>query len=412
MKHILITFLSSLLLICSVVNAQTITNYTDADGLPSSSVTAIAVADNDDVWFGTIVGVCVYDGNTWTTHTTSTDPGLVDDGITAVGCMSNGDVWVGSNFGVSVYAGTSWTTYTENDGLGENKINSISEGANGEVWFGTNDGISIFDGTNWTNWGTTEGLPFGGVKHVTFAANGDAWLSSGLGGAIKYDGNSFSIITEADGLLDDKVRAIAIDAQNRKWIATAKGVSVFGGNDQHETQHTIMLTLPAPDTLNPVEDIIIDHQGNVWAGIFVDYLLTEGGVAMYNGFGWTDWDVSDGLVGPVAHGLAIDSNGDIWIATVTGVSRLSGSPTAVTESIAKDEFVLYPNPSTETLNVQREYAEGLPRATVAVYDTRMQLVAEEQFAAGQSLISLPVEQWEGGLYFVQVGNTLHKVVVQ
>ena len=49
-----------LLLIMSVIalhlNAQTITNYTTADGLLSNFVECIEVDVNDNIWFGTSVG--------------------------------------------------------------------------------------------------------------------------------------------------------------------------------------------------------------------------------------------------------------------------------------------------------------------------------------------------------------------
>ena len=65
-------------------------------------------------------------------------------------------------------------------------------------------------------------------------------------------------------------------------------------------------------------DLEIDSYGRIWAGIYVGY-LSEGGVAMYNGNQWSDYDYNvDGLIGKNIKDLAIDSENNIWMATTSG----------------------------------------------------------------------------------------------
>ena len=90
--------------------AQTFTNYTTADGLLSDNVNCLAIDGSGSVWFGTQSGVSVFNGSTWTNHTTTTDPGLADNNIQAIYVSGIGDVWVGTDFGASVYSGGSWVT--------------------------------------------------------------------------------------------------------------------------------------------------------------------------------------------------------------------------------------------------------------------------------------------------------------
>ena len=82
-----------ILLIISVIalqlNAQTITNYTTADGLLSDFVECIEADVNDNVWFGTSVGVQKFDGASWTTYTTA--DGLVNDNVKVITSASNGN---------------------------------------------------------------------------------------------------------------------------------------------------------------------------------------------------------------------------------------------------------------------------------------------------------------------------------
>ena len=53
-----------------------------------------------------------------------------------------------------------------------------------------------------------------------------------------------------------------------------------------------------------------------------DYLL-DGGVAMYNGYNWVDFNMSDGLIGPVISDLIIDDQDQVWVATSSGISKIT-----------------------------------------------------------------------------------------
>ncbi len=66
-----------------------------------------------------------------------------------------------------------------------------------------------------------------------------------------------------------------------------------------------MYLLTPPDTLNPIMGLGFDSRNLLWVGIYIDYLL-DGGVAMYNGYSWVDFNASDGLIGPVITDLVVD----------------------------------------------------------------------------------------------------------
>ena len=320
------------------LNAQTFTNYTTLDGLPSNNVLCLDQDTAGNMWFGTQLGIAKFDGvSTWTVFNTTTHPVLADDNITAIAVDSDNNVWVGTDFGVSVYDGTNFTTYTTLDGLGNNRINHIAQAANGDIWFGDFSGATVYDGTNFTAYGTGDGIPFGGITYVDFDSGGDVYMASSLGGVVQFNGTVFTV--HNTGLLSSNIRAITVDASDNKWVGTSKGISVLNSSNTLIENHTIMLVLPPPDTLNPVEDIKINSQGDVWTGIYVDYLVTEGGVAVNSGGpSWTDYDVSDGLVGPVIRKITIDNQDNVWVGTSSGVSKMSFS-TAVEDLFASENPV-------------------------------------------------------------------------
>ena len=348
--------LSFFFCISFTIMAQDFTNYLESDGLLDNSVNCISIDADDHLWFGTNTGVSAFDGLNWESYTS--DNGLIDNTVSAIFKSSDGSVWVGTDFGLSVFDGSTWVTYTEDDGLGDNRINHINEDANGLIWVGEKDGLSVFDGETWTVYTMSDGLPFGGINHVTFDSNGDKWLASSIFGVVHFDGTTFTTFNTASGLINNNVRAIAVDAANNKWIATGQGVSVLNSHNTLSAQHTMMLLLPPPDTLNPVVDVALDSNGNVWAGIYVDYLISVGGLAVWNGASWTDFDYVDGdangLVGPVVRDLAIDSQNNVWVATSTGVTKISGVQLSVNDLSEEANVEVYPNPTSSNLMVRSE----------------------------------------------------------
>lgn len=405
-------FTSLFVLAFGFSQAQTFTNYTDADGLANNGVNCLDVAANDVMWFGTQAGVSVFDGTTWTSHNTSTDAGFVDDVITAIKVLDNGDVWVGSDFGAAHYDGTSWTTYTETDGLGDDRIKTINQLEDGSIAFGTNDGFTTFDGTTWTSFGTSDGLPFGGVTSAGSDNYGVLVLGTALGGTIVSNGG-FVEITEDEGLLNDKVRAIAIDAMNNRWIGTSDGISVFDDNDLFVEQHTRLFELPAPDTLNPIEDIVIDSQGNIWAGVYVDYLVTEGGVSAYNGTDWVQFEPADGLVGPVVRALAVDSQDNVWVATSTGISKISDVDLGGGNSIFNPDvstLSVYPNPATNQITVELPHNNDVDQ--IEFFDASLRLVKTENINQASGTIKISVSDLKTGVYITRIGNSVSQLIIE
>ena len=390
--------------LCAVNFAQTFTNYTYADGLLADNVNCIDTYDGY-LWFGTQNGLSVFNGANWYNFTTS--DGLIDNTIQAIHVSSSG-VWLGTDFGVSyvdlptLFSGGIIISYTTADGLGNNVIKCINKDSDGNIWFGTNSGVSKFDGNNWFSLGTSDGLPFGGVVDIDQGSNGDIYLSTGLGGLFIYDGSVLTSVTEIDGLLDNKLRALVVDQEGKKWVGTSEGISVLDNNFDFLMNHTTMLTLPAPDTLNPIEDVEMDSQGNIWVGVYVDYLVTEGGVCGYDGSQWIEYQVADGLIGPVVRAIAVDDNDDLWVATSTGVSKISNHGLGIRESV-ENQFILYPNPSRDrlTILIKNESSEK-----IEIFNNKMQLVQSESI--NSSKLYIDISKFSNGIYFMRLNNQITK----
>jgi len=390
-----------LLLIMSVValqlNAQTITNYTTADGLLTDFIECVEVDVNDNIWLGTSVGIQVFDAGITNGTTYTTADGLVNDNVKKIKATSNGDIWVGTDYGISNFDGTNWLTYDNTNGLNSNQVKSIDEDANGGIWVGTNQGVSHFDGATWISYSSPD-LHWSGVNATAFDSNGDKWFASPLGGTTHFDGTTFTPYDTSNGLLSQYVTDLIIDNQDNKWVGTSSGMSVLDASNSDFTHYTKMYLLPPPDTLNPVVNIAMDSYGRIWTSIYVGY-LAEGGVAFWNGSQWEDYDVTDGLAGPNVKGLSIDSQDNVWVATSTGVSKISAIPSAViTAEISV--FNMFPNPSNDVLYLNNGTQDI---QQVKMYNNLGALVYSNDDK--QQQYKIDVSSFSQGLYYVNVHSS-------
>ncbi len=380
------------------LNAQTITNYTTADGLLSDFVECIDVDINDNVWLGTSIGVQMFDGSSLAVYDVANYPGMLSDNIKVITAMANGEIWIGTDYGanqlVSGVNGFMWLPYTTSNGPASNQVKSIDEDANGGIWVGTNQGVSYFDGNSWISYSSPD-LHWSGVNATAFDSNGDKWFASPLGGITHFNGTTFTPYDTSNGLLSQYVTALLIDDQDNKWVGTSSGMSVLDATNTTFTKHTRMYIMPPPDTLNPVVDIAMDSHERIWTAIYVGYLAV-GGVAMWDGNQWIDFDVTDGLVGPNVKGLAIDSQDNIWVATSTGVSKISAIPSAVS-AIKNNGFDLFPNPSSDKIYITNENQKI---QQLKIYNNLGALVYENN--SNQLHYSIDVSPFSKGLYYVNV----------
>ena len=153
--------------------------------------------------------------------------------------------------------------------------------------------------------------------------------------------------------------------------------------------------MPPPDTLNPVVDIAIDSWGYIWTSIYVGY-LAEGAVAYWDGSVWKDFDVLDGLVGPNVKGLAIDSEDNIWVATSTGVSKISNILSVINETETFG-FRIFPNPSNDMVYLSNE---GKTIQEVSICNNLGTLIYTNNKL--QEEYNIDISSFAKGLYFVSI----------
>jgi ligand-binding sensor domain-containing protein len=190
-------------------------------------------------------------------------------------------------------------------------------------------------------------------------------------------------------------------------VGTAEGISVLDAANDHLTDHLNIFILPPPDELNPITDVAIDPVGRIWAGVYVDYLVTVGGVSYFANGVWDQVEPADGLAGPNVRRLAVDAEGNVWVATSTGLSKIGEINIGMAEQ-ATSTFALYPNPASSAVElVCDELAGSLP---LEVRDAEGRLVRTARLNAMRA--TLDVSALEAGVYSVRIGDRVRPMVVQ
>ena len=389
-------FAKSLVSICLIAafgfaSGQTFTTFTTTQGLPDNFCSGgVAIDNNNNVWVGTALGLAKYDGSTWTTYTTT--DGLVDNYVLCVAVDGN-NVWAGTSQGLSKFDGTTWTTYTIADGLADNTINYLFVDHYHYIWAATGIGVNKFDGAVWSTFTTTNGLLGDDIKYMTESPANILWVGA-LGGYSKYiEPNIFTnySIATIDSLASDNVFAIAIKDNGDKYIGTWNGISVI------DTNENWVENIRMADGLynNFVQDIKIAPNGDIWVGCFASY-NGDGGVSWYDvsADSWTSYSVTQGLADMQVVRLAPDQNGDIWVATGNGLTKIS-DVTAIDESEAMN-LTMSPNPANDFITLT---TDEIPQQ-ISILNACGQVVHSTQACSTSTTIS--TSGLPAGLYLMQV----------
>jgi hypothetical protein len=298
------------------------------DGLPGNSVFCSLVDRDGNLWFGFQNGGAVrYDGHAFTQFTAA--DGLAHNTVWKISQDRDEHLWFATYSGVSRYDGQTWTTFTTKDGLVHNAVRSIAQDKEGNLWFGTEAGLSRlsldkigaksresgYDGQTWTSFTTEDGLADNRVDTIVVDGAGHLWFANQgwyyrppATGVSRYDGKTFTTFTTADGLVGNKVWSILRDRDGVLWFGTEDGVSRYDGE--------IWTTFTTEDGLvhNWVLSIMQDRSGHLWFG-------TNGGVSWYNGRTWTTFTTGDGLIQARVGSMLQDGEGHFWFTTNGGISR-------------------------------------------------------------------------------------------
>ena len=164
----------------------------------------------------------------------------------------------------------------------------------------------------WVHYDVSDNLPATGAAALQSEEGEGLWFAALFGrGLVHYDGETYTQYTTADGLLDDILRAVFRDREDRLWLGTETGLCLLA--DGAFTSFT------AADGLPDGRIVAIQQppDGTLWIG-------GPGGLSLYDG---QQFRRSEGeLRGLGVSDLLADRAGGVWVATVDTSSPWGEAP--------------------------------------------------------------------------------------
>jgi signal transduction histidine kinase/ligand-binding sensor domain-containing protein len=284
--------------------------FTSRDGLPSDIVSCVVPSHDGSLWLCTNAGLVKFRDGVKQVYTKA--DGLPTDRVHAICEAKNGTTWVSLfDGGLSRMVGNRFET--ENTGIPELNLHSLTCAQDNSLWAGTENGLLHLTHSN-AGWSVRrftikDGLPDDSVSTAFAAADGSLWVGTRTGIARFHDGE-WSAYGTNNGLSHTGVLAMFVDRESSLWVGTKNGLDQF--TDGHVTPYTTSEGLPSNDTGPVVEDA----SGTLWLG------TKEDGLARYDGHRFKALTRRNGLADDSILSLAVGPDGALWVGTPKGLTVL------------------------------------------------------------------------------------------
>lgn len=208
--------------------------WTIEDGLPDSSVTAIAQTPEGYLWVGTFNGLARFDGVRFVTFDPFNTPALKHARVDGLFVDATGTLWINTRDGSM----TSWRNGVfRHEWQGGQVSAVISQGhrtyfalLRGQLVCRTDD----VDGTNDWELIPLNGLTIGNSFHQDNA--GVLWYLTRDNAIGRLNGDTAQPLPAAGGLTGQNVRLLTADENGRIWAGTDKEIAVWsGGRFENQT---------------------------------------------------------------------------------------------------------------------------------------------------------------------------------
>jgi signal transduction histidine kinase/ligand-binding sensor domain-containing protein/CheY-like chemotaxis protein len=276
-------------------------NWQIPEGLPQTSVQAIARTPDGYLWVGTQEGLARFDGVRFTVFDSSSEPAIPSKYITVLFVDRAGRLWVGTRSGVAVLENGRFKPLKIMEGFAHAYVHAIAAGGAGRLWVGTEDGLFEVGGASIHSFAASSGLPDSRIRALHEDHDGVLWVGTGAG-LLRFDGRHFEAVPLGEGSTEVPVTAIHEDADGTLWMGTASG-ALYRGTDHHFD------VVAKPGRLGSVVRALTrDRDGNLW-------MATNGGGLVR----WRDGKFST-LAGNLfassdLHSLLEDDEGSLWIGS-------------------------------------------------------------------------------------------------
>ncbi|MDV7186514.1 T9SS type A sorting domain-containing protein [Lutibacter sp. TH_r2] len=284
------------------------------------------------------------------------------------------------------------------------RIKGSTFDSNGNLWItnsGLDNNLKKYNNT-WDEFNLNSVMISGGSELIEIDTDksNTVWISTRKNGVVVFNetGNKlirFSIENTKGSLPDLNTRAIKVDANDRVWIGTSKGLVTYNNASNifnetiYDAEPIIILENGVATKLlgdQVINTIAIDGANNKWFG------TSSSGVMQTNPDGTSTLQQFNTSNSPLPSNniikISVDkSSGKVYFATDKGIVAYNSNVATYSDSLT--EVYAYPNPSTKTnefITIDGRNGEHLPNGTnVKILDSAGHLVYETNVKEGDEI---------------------------
>jgi signal transduction histidine kinase/ligand-binding sensor domain-containing protein len=305
--------------------------------LPSNTVTALLADDRQNLWIGTQAdGMARLNHGRLQTFTTAN--GLTSNSILCFHEDHLGALWIGTDGGGLIrFQNGKFHAFTKTAGLPDNAIFSISEDRQGALWIGTHKGLSRLAAGKFTTFTAKDGLGSDYIRSTLVDQDGTVWAGTNGGGLCHLALGGITCLTQKNGLTSNTIMSLLQDREGTLWIGTADA-----GLDRLAKGEIHSFTERDGFSGNSASSLFADVEGNLWIGSD-----GGGGLQCLKDGAFTTYSKQEGLVSDSILPVYEDREGALWLGSDDGLNRLKdgqiatyttkqGLPDSLVLSVAQD----------------------------------------------------------------------------
>lgn len=226
---------------------------------------------------------------------------------------AHGALWIGTvGGGLIRYAEGQFEHFTTRNGLPADTINALTEDADGRLWIATTSGLKVWRDGRIKSIESAGGLDGVSVTALFHDGSGDVW--AGVEGRGVFCFHEGQLIAFTDPEVDDLLRdpqCLLLDRERRIWIGAGADIVLCRDGDQWHR-----FRIPQQTRTPHVRVLQEGADGTVWAG------STSEGLFLFQDGKLTALDSSAGLYDNQISSLLLDRQGNVWAGGGGGLHLL------------------------------------------------------------------------------------------
>lgn len=296
--------------------------------IPHNRIRKIIKDKENRIWIGTYDGLAVIDKNHIVTITKNQYNYLPHNSIHSLFMDSRNSVWIGTWSGGLCFTSNydnlflHFNRNSQQNSLSSNVVSSFAEEKDGTVLVGTEDGyLNMFDRQkkNFTSYNlNSKGNGTNNIKCLTLDKNNTLWLGTLSNGLWTFDLGTH-IFQYQDIFNSGKVNIYSILAvENGLWLGTY-GNGLFFYDLKNKKLKNFLSKDTDPTTLssNMIRSLLIDSRGNLWVGTQTGLNYKPKGSEIFTRYYYNTIE-GQHISNNEVFAIYEDSSGKIWIGTGGG----------------------------------------------------------------------------------------------